>query len=135
MVVNCMINDNKSNDENMTSNVYLDKDGIVHIESIGFQTEDESLKVREKVLELGKKVPGKIRILNDLTKMTKSTSGSRKVTVDSIKLEDVGKVASFGASTFNRVVASFIIKASGMEHKVKHFKTKEEALRWLKDGK
>lgn len=127
-----MAENQKLREEGMTSKVYLDKEGIIHVESIGFQTEDEALKVREKVLELGKKVPGKIKVLNDLTRATKTTPGSRKASAGSIKLEEVGKVALFGASTLNRVVASFIIKATGLEHKVKYFKTEEGALKWLK---
>jgi hypothetical protein len=129
-----MANNQKTNEDGMTSQVYLDQEGIIHVESIGLQTEDEALKVRKKVMELGKKVPGKVRILNNLTRMSKATARSRKTTAESIKLPEIGKVASFGGSTFARVVASFVIKATGMEHKVKYFETEEEALKWLKKG-
>jgi hypothetical protein len=129
-----MANNQKTNEEDMTSQVYLDKEGIIHVESIGLQTEDEALKVRKKVMELGKKVPGKVRILNNLTRMTKATARSRKTTAESIKLPEIGKVASFGGSTFAQVVASFIIQAPGMENKVKYFKTGEEALKWLREA-
>jgi hypothetical protein len=125
----------ESNDGIITSKVYLDKEGIIHVDSIGSQTKNEVLKVRKKVLKLGETVHGKMKIITNLTNVTNVTSGSRKATVESVQLEEVGKIAIFGASTFNRVVASFIIKASGMVNKVQYFKNEEEALKWLKEGK
>ena len=119
--------------EIIKSKVYMGDDEIVRVTSIGDQTPEEAIEVRKAVLELGKRVPGKIKILNDLSQMGKSLPGSRAETVKSIKLEEVGKVASFGATTANRIVANFIVKACGMGKKVKYFKTEAEALKWLKE--
>lgn len=117
----------------MKSKVYLGDDGIIRVISIGNQTPEEATEVRKAVLELGKKVPGKIKVLNDLSKMGESLPGSRTETVKSIKLEEVGKVASFGGSRTTQIMASFIIKASGMSKKVRYFKTEADALKWLKE--
>jgi hypothetical protein len=117
----------------MKSKVFLGKDGIIRVISIGDQTAEEMIEVRKAVLELGKKVPGKIRVLNDLTRMGKTLPGSRVEVVKSIKLEEVGKVGIFGANPLNRIIASFIIRASGMGEKVKYFKTEADALKWLKE--
>lgn len=117
----------------MKNEVFLDEDKIIHVVSIGDQSAEEMIEVRKAVLELGKEVPGKIKVLNDLTQMGKSLPGSRTEAVKYIKLEEVSKVALFGASAFNRIIASFIIRASGMGKKVKYFKTETDALKWLKE--
>jgi hypothetical protein len=46
----------------MTSEVYLEKDGIIHVDSNGPQAENETLQLRKMVLELGKKVPGILKM-------------------------------------------------------------------------
>lgn len=117
----------------MKSKVYMNNDGIIRVISVGDQTAEEMIEVRKAVLELCKKVPGKIKILNDLSKMGKSLLGSRTEAVKSIKLEKVGKVANFGGGTSTRIIASFIVRASGMDKKVKYFETEAEALKWLKE--
>lgn len=117
----------------MKSKVFVGDDGIIRVISVGDQTPQEMIEVRKAVLELGREIPGRIRVLNDLSKMGKSLPGSRTEAAKSIKLEEIGKVASFGASTMNRVIASFITRASGMGNKVKYFETEEDALRWLKE--
>lgn len=117
----------------MKSKVYLDDDNIIHVDSIGEQDEREALEGKNKVLELAEKLQGKCKILNDLTNMGKSRPESRKIMIESLKHKKVGKVANFGANTVSRFIASVMIKASGTEDKVRMFKTKEEALKWLKE--
>lgn len=116
----------------MNSKVYLDNDGIVRVTALGDQDGKEIIEVRYEILRLGKNASGKIKVLYDLSKIGKSLPDSRSESVKSLKLEELGNIALFGASAVIRVIASFIIRASGMSEKAKYFKTEEEALRWLK---
>jgi UDP-N-acetylmuramyl pentapeptide synthase len=125
--------DEDESGKSMKTRVYLGDDGIVRVVSIGDQTPEEMIEVRRVVLNLGRSIPGKVKILNDLSRMGRSLPGSRAEAAQSIKLEKVDKVASYGASTLNRVIASFIMRASGMGNKVRYFETEAEALEWLKE--
>lgn len=71
--------------------------------------------------------------LIDLSQMTKATSKARKILVDVSSHPSIRKYAFYGASTFIRVVANFIISSSGQKN-VCHFDTEEAALKWIKEG-
>lgn len=122
-----------NNGGEMTSKVYVDKEGIVNIESIGPQSGEEMLRVRSKLLEIAEERQEKIKILDDLSRVTKTTPESRRTAGESTKLDEISKVACFGGGTVMRVMTNFIVKISGMEKKVKYFDTKEEAVKWLKE--
>lgn len=44
------------------------------------------------------------------------------------------KMAFYGASLFMRVAINFIWRATGTEEFMKHFESKDSALKWLKVG-
>ena len=71
----------------MKTKVCVGDDGIIRVISVGDQTPQDMIEVRKAVLELGRKIPGRIRILNDLSRMGKSLPGSRTDAAKSIKLE------------------------------------------------
>ena len=124
-------------DENVEEElkVWIDKDGIANIKIIrNFTIEDVKALMKEG-RELARSLSEKPKILLDMTSGLNALSSQfRKEIGEQVKelVKDPGfkKVAVFGG-VIARTIASFIIVASG-EKNIKIFKTKKEALRWLK---
>ncbi len=74
-----------------------------------------------------------MNIFVDNSRSGKPSQEARKVFGEMIRHEQCGKIAVFGLSPVSRVIASFVLGSS--KKKNTHiFKTKEEALDWLKNG-
>jgi len=71
--------------------------------------------------------------LINLTWMRKANADARKKVAEIASDPKVGKFAFFGASVFVRTVVNFMM-AAAHKNNIKHFRTKEEALEWLKAG-
>jgi hypothetical protein len=106
--------------------------GIIRIKLFGTHTKEDAVNlIKEADKLLLKNRPG--LVLTDLSSTGKPLSGARKVHADNIRYghEKFKKIAFFGASVTNRVMANFIIKASGKSDKVRYFKTESDAVKWL----
>lgn len=83
-----------------------------------------------KILETAK---GKAKVLGDASGAGFGpTLKSRKIYAKLLKFPKIGKAAIIGLSTANKVIVSFLLKASGKKD-LGVFSTKKEALKWLKE--
>lgn len=114
--------------------IWLDDDGIIRCILKGIHEKKDAEVIIEEIINLSKE-SGKARVLIDLNNTEESTSGARRVYIDTIKAEPeiIEKLAFLGSSAKNRVMANFIITGSGRENEVRYFESEEEALRWIKD--
>lgn len=114
--------------------VWIDDDGIIRCALRGVHMKRDAESITEGITHLSK-YNGKARVLMDLSKTERSTSGARMVHINNIRAEHeiFEKLALFGISEMNRVKANFIIIASGRGNKARYFESEGEALRWLKE--
>ena len=112
--------------------MYLDDNNILNITNIGEIDEKIAIKMKEAVRKLTNMVDGKVHTLTDLNKAGKTTSKARKIFQELANQGGPGKTALFGMHPVARVLASFVMGASKRED-MRFFKTKEEALAWLKE--
>lgn len=107
---------------------------IIRITLSGIHTQEDAINLIKKVDEFLLSNKSGL-VLTDMSQVEKPTSGARKIHANNIK-NDKGnykKLAFFGASVMNRVMANFIIKASGRGEKARYFETEIEAIEWLKE--
>lgn len=116
--------------------VWLDEDGIIKGILYGDQDKDTTKNVIEEVNILLSREKSIGSVLIDMSETGRPTSESRRLHADNIKSnpENLRKLALYGASTMNRVMANFIIKASGRADMVRYFKTEKDAIEWLKNN-
>jgi dsRNA-specific ribonuclease len=116
-----------------THKIWADE-GIIRIALIGMHTQEDAGNIIKDVEEF---LPENRKglVLTDMSRIEKPTSRARKVHADNIKNnhDKYEKLAFYGASVMNRVMANFIIKASGHNDKVRYFDTELEAINWLKE--
>lgn len=116
--------------------VWVDKEGIIRAAIIGTHDKDDAEKIIAEIDKLLEKYKQQSRLLIDMTKTGRPTSKARKVHASNmrIKAKYFKKTALYGASAMNRVMANFIIKASGKGDNVKYFNTEHQALSWLNEN-
>ncbi len=112
--------------------LYLGEDNILHVINIGEIDEKTAITIEEAVLKLMNMVDGKVHTLTDLNKAGKTSSEARKVFKKLAEHEKQGKNAFFGVHPVARVLASFFMGSTKKKDN-RFFKTKEEALTWLKE--
>lgn len=112
--------------------LYLGEDNILHVIRVGEVDKEASTEITTSALKIANLVDGKVKILTDLNRAGKSSSEARKVYQKMLEHEKFNKVALWGLHSMARVIASF---AMGVTKKrdIHFFKTKEEALAWLKE--
>ena len=114
--------------------LWVDKEKIINIQLIGSHDKENAESIIEEINELISKNPNCL-ILIDMDKIVRPTSQARKLHAQNMRLQAnyFKKTAIYGGNTLNRVIANFIIKASGRGDKVKYFRTRENAIEWLKE--
>ena len=112
--------------------LYLGEDNIIYVIRVGEADEEIATDITNTGLKLADLVNGKVKILADLNKAGKSSSDARKIYQKHLKHNKFDKVALYGLHPVARVIATF---GMGITKKkdVRFFKTKEEALLWLKE--
>ena len=96
--------------------------------------EEGAKKFVEELSKVLEGTEGMAKILGDATEAGFGpTLEARKIYASLLKSPKIGKAAVYGLSASNRVIASFLIKASGKKD-FGVFKTEEEALEWLKEN-
>ena len=114
------------------SKMCLCEDNVVSIVIIGEVDDKTALGFRETGLELAGMLEGNWKVLIDLNKAGKMSPAARKIVQELSRHEKVWKVAAFGLNPVARIVAAFGMGADSKEKHFRFFKTKEEALEWLK---
>ena len=113
--------------------VYLGEDNILYTTIVGEVDENTAIAIREAQLKFMNVVEGKVDLLIDANKAGQPSSRARKIIQEGVlKYEKTGKVALFGANPVARVIASFVMGVTRKKD-IRFFKTKEEALAWLKE--
>ncbi len=112
--------------------LYLGEDNIIHVANVGEIDEKMAIAIKEAVLKLMNMANGKVHTLTDLNRAEKTSSAGRKVFKELAEHEKQGKNAFFGMHPVARVLASFFMGTT-KKKEMRFFKTKEEALAWLKE--
>ena len=112
--------------------LYLDENNILYVTTVGEIDDKLALLMRDVVFKYFNRADGKIDAIIDLNKGQKASSTTRNMFKELIEHEKVRKLAFFGMHPVARVLASFVIGVSKKED-MRFFKTKEEALAWLKE--
>ncbi len=114
------------------SRFYLGEDDIFYETIVGEQSEKTIIAALEAHNKFKNMVEGKMKMLIDVNKSGQLSSRARKIGQETLEDEKIGKVALFGAHPVARVLVSFVIGVTRKKD-LRFFKTKEEALAWLKD--
>lgn len=113
------------------SRLYLDEDNIIYSNFVGDIDAKIATEIGEATLKLSNLVDEKVNIFNDINETKMASSEARKILQKYIMNETVGKVAIFGLHPVARVLASFFLGVT-KKRDVRYFKTKEQAIKWLK---
>ena len=112
--------------------LYLREDNILYETLVGKQNLETVIAIHKASDKLKSLVEGRVNILTDLNKTGKPTPEARKAGKERLEAEGIGKVALFGMHPVARVIASFVMGVTKKKD-IRFFKTKEDALAWLKD--
>lgn len=111
---------------------YLREDNIISLDIVGEIDEDKAKELCAANLKFMNMLEGKVHTLVNNEKAGKQSAQARKVFGEFVKHDKYGKCAIFGSHPVARVIASFFIGVTGVKDN-RFFKTKEEALVWLKE--
>ena len=112
--------------------LYLGEDNVLYVTVFGEIDEKIAIAIKEADFKFKNMVEEKYDVLADINKSGKHSSESRKIWKEMTEHEKTGKVAIFGMHPVARVIASFVMGVSKKKD-MRFFKTKEEALAWLKE--
>ena len=120
--------------------IWIGKDNIIYVEVVDKDLSGENVfKIMEDTVKIVREFSGKAKILANFINPVFKVGDSkfRKKLVDLIiemyKNPGFEKVAICGVSTIVRVVSLFVVKTTKLIN-MKVFKTKEQALKWLKES-
>lgn len=111
---------------------YLGDDNILSVTVSGETDGETAIANKEADLKLANMVEGKVKILVDINRATKLSPMARKVLKELIEDEKFGKFAVIGSHPVARVLAFFGLGVTRKKD-LRFFKTKEEALAWVKE--
>jgi hypothetical protein len=114
------------------SRYYFGEDNIIYVTEVGEIDDQKVMAIKEVFPEFLAVANGKVNILVDLNKAKKPSTKARKLFMEITEHKSVHKIAHFGMHPVARVLASFIMGVS-QKKEMCFFKTKEEALKWLKN--
>ncbi len=112
--------------------IYLGEDNILNFINVGEIDEKIALESYEAMLKLMNMGEGEVDFLIDVNKGGKTSSKARKILQEFTKKNIQGKLALWGLHPVARVLASFFMGITQKEE-MRFFKTKDEALKWLKE--
>jgi len=115
---------------------HLDENNTLNITVVGEVDEKLAFEFMKSLRAFDKfpSADGKRNVLVDLNKAGKTSSKARRIFKESCEQAGTGKVAMFGMHPVARVIASFLIGVTNKKD-IGFFKTKKEALAWLKKSK
>ncbi len=115
---------------------HIGEDDIMYVELAGeFVGEydlQEMLALKNSFLKLLRLAEGKVNVLVDNSSSKKPSKEGRKILAEMIDDKQCGKIAVLGLNPVSRVIASFVFGAAKKKD-VHIFKTKDDALAWLKE--
>ena len=111
--------------------IYLEDDNIIYIIAVRELNKHHAVEISQTIIKLGDMAEGKVNLLGDLKKAGKPSSEARKVLKDLNKSDKIGKIALLGIQPVARMLA-FMVIGSSKNKAIHFFRTKDEALKWLK---
>jgi len=112
--------------------LYLGEDDILYETIVGDIDDEIAIATKEATLKLMNNVEGKLNVLIDINKTGKPSKKARDIFRGFTEHEKWGRVAIFGLHPVAKMIASFGMGVS-QKKDMRFFKTKEEALAWLKE--
>jgi hypothetical protein len=111
----------------------LGEDNIIYQTIVGVVDEEKATAMRDATTKLMGMIDGKMNILVDLNKAGKPSPEAKRIMNHiNFEYESIGKVALYGIHPVARVIASFFMRVT-KEFNMHFFKTKEDAIAWLKE--
>jgi hypothetical protein len=114
------------------SKFYLDEDNILYETIVGNFDEKRALEAKNVAFKLMNTTDEKVKVLVDLNNAGTQSSKARKIGREMFELEKHGKIALIGMNPVAKVIASFVMGVTNKKD-MRFFKTKDEALEWLKE--
>jgi hypothetical protein len=111
--------------------VYLGEDNFIYMNASKGVDRKAAIFIKDAILKLANKVEGKVSYLVDLNNAGKPSVEARRIFKELVENEKIAKVAYYGVHPISRVIAAFAIGFT-QKKDVQFFKTKEEALSWLR---
>ena len=112
--------------------LHLNEENILYITIVGGLDEEKAIQIKKAVSKL-KDISGrKWHTITDINKAGRITSEARKIFTDMSENGNSDKIAIFGGHPVARVLAAFVMGVSKKKD-MRFFKSKEEALAWLKE--
>jgi len=105
---------------------------IIYVIAVGEVTTELAIAQVEGLNKLEALADGPVNYLIDLSDAGKSSPEARKIWEKIGGNVTTSKLALFGLNSVARMLASFVMGISGKSNQ-RFFKTKEEALRWLRE--
>ena len=112
--------------------LYLGEDNVIYCTIVGEVDEKTAIMGKESSIKLINMAEGRVKVLMDLNKARKTSSNARKIFSGMSEHKKVKKIALFGIHPVARLLASFFM-GKAKKKDLRFFKTKEEALAWLKE--
>jgi len=106
--------------------------GIVYHWFSGEHTKEEAEKILAFLSEILKKYDRPLLALIDAREATMVQAQARKLYADFMKSDNLDRAAFLVSGVVMRVVVNMVFSVSGKKDKMRMFKDKKEALRWLK---
>jgi hypothetical protein len=103
---------------------------IIHVTTVGEQTEEIASLTKELHLKLFDLVEGKINFLIDVNRCGKNSHQARLAWNELSEKDKTNKVAVFGLNPVARLLASFVFGFSSKKNQ-RFFSTEEEARAWI----
>ncbi len=118
----------------MAERVFTNQQNLIEIVYDGDHDIKDSNWVVNRLIEEVAKLKQQhqpIKLMMDLSKLGKTDRGARQNIIDVARQIKFAKVGVYGASTFNRSLARFIVFASGKASVIKIVNTRAEATNWV----
>jgi len=112
--------------------LYLGEDNIFYVTVCGEVDGKAAAAIREIDSKFKSTGEGTFHVLGDLNKAGKQSAEARKIWKEMTENDRTGKIAMCGMHPVARVLASFVMGISKKKD-MRFFKTREEALSWLKE--
>ena len=116
----------------MTHSMTMSENNILHAAILGEITEEVASAMLQDAKEFLDEATEPVSVLVDTRKAGKISSSARRIFADLGRDPRGRKIAVLGLDRYQRVMASFINRATGRDN-IRFFDSEEQALVWLVD--
>jgi hypothetical protein len=112
--------------------IYLDEDNIIYAIIDGEIDEKTAIMGKESSIKLLDMTEGQVNVIMDLNNARKPSFNARKTFSGMSEHKKIKKIALIGLHPVAKLLASFFM-GKVKKKNMRFFKTKEDALAWIKD--